>query len=125
MEFLTTVVLIAIGTVLGVAWQRHRSRVRTPAPLPVVIVRERAPLEIEQRNAIFQSWGATDERWQAVEDVILENLESVQIQASHIALAESHGPLAHMAGGVEWLRYLHQQLRHAISGDTKQRPKGS
>ena len=53
----------------------------------------------------------------AVRQIIAEKIENATAQVSSPELAERPGLLAHTAGGLEWLRYLAQEIEEIRHGE--------
>lgn len=98
-------------------WMRENPAVRVN---PVILVRARAPLPPEDLARILAGWESTDERRQALEDIL------DLCFAEHLADIERRGTpadeRAYAAGALASLRHFDARLREY--GQKRPEPKG-
>lgn len=100
------------------AGRRHEP-MRWKDPLPVVLVRTRAPLSLDKIAAILRGWESSDPRRQALEDVM--DMVLAEILPDVGRREAKNRERVWSAGALEALRYLDAKLREL--GSTPETPE--
>lgn len=91
-----------------------------PPSRPYLVIRTNRPVLTDEQVA--ETLAGIPEHhpiWLAIQQEI-EDLQAKAIaQASHPELADHPGPLAHTAGGIEWLTELLDRLRSQVAAGQK------
>jgi hypothetical protein len=100
----------------------RKKPVRWKDPLPVVLVRRRAPLTLDKLTAILRGWEPGDPRRQALEDVMDMVMSEI---LPDVGRREAKSRERHWsAGALEGLRYLDAKLRElASTPETPEKPR--
>jgi len=90
---------------------RRKPATRNPQPATLPpIIRLSAPIDERDMERALASLADEHPAWKAVLSILDREIENAIAQVSMPDLADKPGPMAHVAGGIEWLRSARYRL---------------